>query len=195
MRRRAPTADTAQSSRAYSPGREWPAVFAGDASRAAYQRAFRAWTPAGWELVSGGQADLLRVLIDRVPAELGVGVVFGLAVLFGGHPKGDDAGRALLATLAGELEPARAHTLLVTLSDAWHSAEREAFDRRATAIQTELVRATRRLMVVELPERERDALRFIAEQLADIAPAGPEVSEIVPRERHAPGEGMLRRVE
>jgi hypothetical protein len=85
--------------------------------------------------------------------------------------------------------------LLVTLSEAWLSAEGQSFDQRAPAIQADLARAVRRLLVVALPESERDALRFIAEQLADIAPATLEASEIVPRERHAPGEGVLKRVE
>jgi hypothetical protein len=195
VRRRASATDNANAPRVDPAERAWASVFAGDATRAAYQQAFRARTPAGWDLVASAQSDLLRLLINRVPAQLGVGVVFGLAVLFAGHPKGEDAGRALLATLLSELEPARAHTLLVTLSEAWLSAESQPFDARAAAIQTDLLRATRRLLVVAMPESERDALRFIAEQLSDIAPAVPVASEIVPRDRHAPGEGLLMRVE
>jgi hypothetical protein len=195
LRRRASAIANANEPQFDPAARAWSAVFAGDATRAAYQLAFRARTPAGWELVASAHSDLLRLLINRVPAELGVGAVFGLAVLFGGHPKGEDAGRALLATLLTELEPARARTLLVTLSEAWLSAEGQSFDQRAPAIQADLARAVRRLLVVALPESERDALRFVAEQLADIAPATLEASEIVPRERHAPGEGVLKRVE
>ena len=170
----------------------WPDAEPSASALDAYRAAFRAHTSAGWELVASGQHDLLRLLVGRVPADPGVGVILGLAVLFGEHPKGEDAGRALLATVLRDLAPARARTLLVTLADAWVSAETRSFDRRAPAIQNDLARAVRRLLTVAAPPAERDALGFIAEQLADIAPAPPATPEIVPRERHAAPDGFLR---
>ncbi|HUG13709.1 MAG TPA: hypothetical protein VMM78_01725, partial [Thermomicrobiales bacterium] len=61
---------------------DWGDVFSGDASRAAYQRAFRAHTSANWGLIESGQSDLLRLLVGRAPAELGAAVILGLSVLF-----------------------------------------------------------------------------------------------------------------
>jgi hypothetical protein len=139
----------------------------GDASREAYRAALGRYTPAGWEVVERGQRDLLRLLVGRVPAETGAGVLFGLAVLFRAHPKGDDASRAVLATIVQELAPGRARTLLVTLADAWISTEPLPFDARPDAIADELRRAVRRLLAGELPPAERDALQFIAVQVRD----------------------------
>lgn len=138
-------------------------VFAGDASREAYQRAFRVHTPATWELIESGHDDLLRLLVGKIPAELGVPVIFGVSVLFAGHPKGDDAGRALLATALTDLAPRRSRTVLVTLADAWHNAERQAFDQRADALRAALQQALRRLTAVDLPAQEREALCFLGD--------------------------------
>lgn len=143
---------------------------AGDATRDAYQRAFRAHTSAAWSTIESGHDDLLRLLIGTIPAETGVPVIFGVSVLFAGHPKGDDAGRALLATALADLSPERARTLLATLADGWHNAERQAFDRRALHLREALQQALRRLGAVEMPQQERDTLRFIADLVDQSAP-------------------------
>lgn len=145
----------------------WEEAFPGDASRGAYQSAFQAHTPLSWELVQSSQNDLLRMLVNRVPADIGVPVVLGLAVLFGSHPKAEQASAALLGTITREMEPRRARTMLVSLATAWQSSERASFDGRAELIQTEMLRALRRLSTANLTEPERDATRFLQEQLED----------------------------
>lgn len=140
----------------------WDDVFTGDASRGAYQRALRQHTAVAWDVVETGHDDLLRLLIGRVPAELGVAIILGLSVLFTAHPKGDDAGRALLATILSDLDPQRARTLLVALEDAWHNVERQPFDRRADGLRESLLQGLRRLQATELPEAQREALGFIS---------------------------------
>jgi hypothetical protein len=144
----------------------WGDVFTGDTSREAYQRALRAHTSVTWYVVESGHDDLLRLLVGKVPADLGVTVILGISVLFAPHQKGADAGRALLATALSELAPHRARTLLVTLADAWHNAELHAFDQRSAAIGTALQQALRRLAAADLPETEREALHFIGELVA-----------------------------
>lgn len=161
------------SEQADTSGTRWEDVFGGDASREAYQREFRAHTSATWELVESGHDDLLRLLVRRVPADLGAPAIFALSVLFAGHPKGDDAGRALLGTVLSDLSPPRARTMLVTLADAWHNAERQPIDRRAGVLRAALLQAARRLSVANLPEEEREALRFVTEL---VEPEDPSAS-------------------
>ena len=148
----------------------WSAAFPGDASREAYRAEFQAHTPLSWDLVQSSQLDLLRMLANRVPADIGVPVILGLSVLFGSHPKADQASAALLGTITRELEPRRARTLLVTLGTAWRASERASFDGRAGVIQSEMLRALRRLSTAELTSNERDSLRFLGEQLDDAVP-------------------------
>lgn len=145
----------------------WAGVFSGDASQQAYQSGFRSHTPLSWELVQSSQSDLLRMLVNRVPADIGVPVILGLSVLFGEHPKADQASQSLLATMVREMEPRRARTMLVTLATAWQSAERSSFDGRAALIQTEMLRALRRLSTANLTPAEQDATRYLREQLED----------------------------
>lgn len=152
-----------QSSRAA----DWAAAFPGDASLTAYQTAFRSHTPLAWDLVQSSQSDLLRMLVNRVPAGIGVPVVLGLSVLFGSHPKAEQASAALLGTMVRELEPRRTRTMLVSLATAWQSSENASFDGRATLIQSEMERALRRLSTADLTAAERDAMRFLQEQLQD----------------------------
>lgn len=128
---------------------------------AAYQRAFRAHTPAAWEMVESGQADLLNLLVDRLPADLGVGVIFGVSVLFGGRADGDQAGFRLVTTMLDDLAPARSHLLVVTLADAWRSAEYRSIDDRAPTIRAVLRQAIRRLLTTTLSTDERQALESI----------------------------------
>ena len=148
----------------------WAEAFPGDASHGAYQAAFRAHTPLSWELVQSTQSDLLRMLMNRVPADIGAPVVLGLSVLFGSHPKAEQASAALLGTITREMEPRRARTMLVSLATAWQSSERASFDGRAELIQTEMLRALRRLSTADLTDPERDATRFLQEQLEDAVP-------------------------
>jgi hypothetical protein len=149
----------------------WAAVFTGDASRQAYRSTFQAHTPLSWDLVQSSQGDLLRMLVNRVPADTGVPVVLGLSVLFGSHPKADQASVSLLGTIVREMEPKRARTMLVSLSTAWLSSESASFDGRAPLIQEEMLRSLRRLSTADLTPAERDATRFLQEQLEDAIPA------------------------
>jgi hypothetical protein len=145
----------------------WSETFPGDSSRAAYQSAFQAHTPLSWDLVQSSQGDLLRMLVNRVPADTGVPVVLGLAVLFGSHPKADQASASLLGTIVREMEPRRARTMLVSLATSWQSSESASFDGRAPLIQEEMLRSLRRLSTADLTPAERDAVRFLQEQLDD----------------------------
>jgi hypothetical protein len=130
----------------------------GDASREAYQRAFRLHTPATWDLVELSQGDLLGMLVDRVPAEVGVGAILGVSVLFGNDPLGATRSRALLATVLDDLPPAHSRLMLLALADAWRSAERQPYDARADAIRAEVQRSLRRLAATGLSETERVTL-------------------------------------
>lgn len=152
-----------------APGRAeiWAEIFAGDSSRQAYQSRFQSHTPLSWELVESSQGNLLRMLVNHVPADIGVPVVLGLSVLYGAHPKADQASESLLGTMAREIEPRRARTMLVCLATAWQSAEGTSFDGRAEAIQAEMLRTLRRLSTADLSPAEHDALRFLNEQLED----------------------------
>ena len=105
------------------------------------------------------------MLVNRVPADIGVPVVLGLSVLFGSHTKADQASASLLGTVVRELEPRRARTLLVSLATAWQMSERAPFDDRAALVQTEMLRTLRRLSTADLTTEERDATRFLQEQL------------------------------
>jgi hypothetical protein len=140
----------------------WAALFPGDGSLRAYQSQFRAHTPLSWELVESGQSNLLRMLVNRVPADIGAPVVLGLSVLYSAHSKADQASESLLATMTREVEPRRARTML-----AWQAAEGTSFDGRAGMIQSEMLRTVRRLSTADLSPAERDALRFLQEQLED----------------------------
>lgn len=145
----------------------WTQIFPGDSSSRAYQSRFQAHTPLSWELVESGQGNLLRMLVNRVPADIGVPVVLGLSVLYSSHAKADQASESLLATMVREMDPRRARTMLVCLATAWQSAEGTSFDGRAGLIQTEMLRTLRRLSTADLTPPERDALRFLREQLED----------------------------
>jgi hypothetical protein len=162
--------EDAASAPAPSRAESWSAAFPGDASREAYRSEFRTHTPLAWELVQSSQLDLLRMLANRVPADIGVPVVLGLSVLFGSHPKADQASASLLGTIVRELEPRRARTLLVTLGTAWRASERASFDGRAGVIQSDMLLALRRLSTADLTPTERDAMRFLGEQLEDAIP-------------------------
>ena len=145
----------------------WAALFPGDSSLRAYQARFQAHTPLSWELVESGQGNLLRMLVNRVPADIGAPVVLGLSVLYSAHSKADQASESLLATMTREVEPRRARTMLVCLATAWQAAEGTSFDGRAAMIQSEMLRTLRRLSTADLNPAERDALRFLQEQLED----------------------------
>ncbi|MCM8749500.1 hypothetical protein NET02_10105 [Thermomicrobiaceae bacterium CFH 74404] len=125
--------------------REWEACFPGDASEEAYRVVFLRYSPLPWPLVHAAQGDLLRLLIKRVPAELGVPALLAVTALTATHPKPEAAARAALATLLNDLRPVHARTVLATLADAWSNAERAAYDQRGQLIAAELARSARRL--------------------------------------------------
>src|SRR5690606_10132508 len=80
------------------------------------------------------------------------------------HGKPDDAARATLAIIVNDLSPAHARTLLVTLSDAWHNAQRCPYDERPAAILAEVQPALRRLQTTSA--EETGAISAIQEQIA-----------------------------
>lgn len=125
--------------------REWEERFPGPASEDDYRRAFLKHSPLLWDIIQSTQHDLLRLLVNRVPAELGVPVIFSVTVIFGRHPKAEDAARAILATIVHDLRPAQARTLLVSLADAWHNAERSPYEQRGRIIAREFRQTLRRL--------------------------------------------------
>lgn len=124
---------------------QWAAAFPGPSAADDYRRTFLRFSPLYWELVQSTQRELLALLIDRVPAELGVPAIFALTALYANHRKPDDAARATLAIITGEIPPAHARTLLVALADAWHNAERQPYDARTTVVTAEFTQALRRL--------------------------------------------------
>lgn len=149
----------------------WRDMFPGDASREAYQLAMRPLTPLSWDVIEESDGDLLRLLIGRVPAELGGMVIFGLAVLFSGHPKAEQASVSMLATIVNEVEPGRARTLLIALSDGWRTASSSQIDQRSHIVRAELATALRRLRAVAMPDAERNSLDFL-QSVLDGIPAG-----------------------
>lgn len=135
--------------------RAWAERFPGPSSLEDYRRGFLRFSPLFWDIVQSTQRDLLRLLTGRVPAELGVPAIFGLTVLFGRHPKADDATRAALGMIVNELSPGQARTLLVSLADAWQNAERRPYDQRGPQVAAEFARALHRL---ELTHAEDDGV-------------------------------------
>lgn len=131
---------------------EWERAFLGASREDDYRRAFLRYSPLFWDIVQSTQCELLRLLVGRAPAEIGVPAIFGLTVLFGHHGKPDDAARATLAMIVNELEPAHARTLLISLADAWHNAERRAYDERGRVVADEFSRSLRRLRTTAAEE-------------------------------------------
>jgi hypothetical protein len=125
--------------------RDWAERFPGPSQLDDYRKAFLRYSPLFWDIVQSTQRDLLRLLVGRVPAELGVPAIFGLTVVFGAHPKADDATRASLAMIVNELAPAQARTLLVSLADGWQNAEHCPYDQRGPLVAREFRRALERL--------------------------------------------------
>lgn len=144
---------------------EWATYFRGPSSEADYRQAFLRYSPLYWDIVESTQRGMLRLLVDRVPAEIGVAAIFGLTVLFGKHGKPEDATRATLAILLNDLTPAHAWTLMVALADAWHNAERQPYERRGAAVAEEFGAALRRLASTDA--EETGAISAIQEQIAD----------------------------
>ncbi len=68
--------------------RQWTEYFSGPSSEADYRRAFLRYSPLFWDIVRSDQRELLRLLVDRVPADIGVSSIFGLSVTFMGHREG-----------------------------------------------------------------------------------------------------------
>jgi hypothetical protein len=134
-------------------------------SATAYRSAFQLYAPVAWDIVERAQGDLLRLLIGKIPAELGVPAILGANVLFDDHPKAEQASYALLATTLQELDPRRGRTLLATLVDGWRSASRAPLERRPAIIKEDLQRTIRRLEVTELAATERQALGFLRDLL------------------------------
>ena len=124
---------------------EWTRLFPGSSDEEDYRRAFLRFSPLYWDIVQSTQQDLLRVLVSRVPAELGVPAIFGLSVLYSRHGRPDDAARATLAMIVNELPAAHARSLIVALADAWQNAERRPYEARGREVADEFRRALRRL--------------------------------------------------
>lgn len=135
---------------------EWPAR--ADASLVAYQQAFQRHTTVDWALIEGPQADVLQLLIDRVPAEIGCQVILGLTAL---HTLDADQSAQILAIAINELRPGYAWALLVAIADAFADAETSSLDRRAESVAGELERVLRRLLALDLPEADHSALARI----------------------------------
>lgn len=149
--------------------REWAACFPGDASEDAYRVRFARHSPLPWGVVHSAQGDLLRLLIGRVPADLGVPALLAVTTLTARHPKPEEAARAALATVLHDLRPAHARTVLATLADAWNNAERAGYDERTRMVAAELLRVTRRLATASA--EAEGALTTLLEQL-DLAHEG-----------------------
>lgn len=149
----------------------WRVQFPGDASREAYQAAMRPLTPLSWDVIEESEGDLLRLLIGKVPADLGATVLFGLTVLFSGHPKADQASVSMLATVVTELEPGRARTLLIAISDGWRTASNRQIDLRPEIVCAALATALRRIRTAAIPDAERNALDFL-QSVLDGIPGG-----------------------
>lgn len=125
--------------------REWDEHFSGPSDREDYRKGFLRYSPLFWDIVQSTQRDLLRLLVGRVPAELGVPAIFALTVVYGDQLKADEAARATLATIVNELQPGHARTLLVALADAWHNSERSGYEERGKRVTGEFDLALRRL--------------------------------------------------
>lgn len=143
--------------------REWETCFPGDASEEAYRAVFLRYSPLPWPVVQAAQGDLLRLLIKRVPAELGVSALLAVTALTAAHPKPEAAAKAALATILNDLRPMHARTVLAALADAWSNAERAAYDRRGQLIAEELARSARRLTTAGADDQ--GALSTLMEQL------------------------------
>ncbi len=130
-----------------SRARQWTASFSGPSEEADYRRAFLRYSPLFWDVVRSDQRELLRLLVGRVPADVGVPAIFGLSVTFIGHPKSDEAARATLAMVVNELTPQHARTLLVCLADAWHNVSNAPYYQRGEIVAQEFLRAIGRLEV------------------------------------------------
>ncbi len=125
--------------------RQWTTYFSGPSEETDYRRAFLRYSPLFWDVVRSDQRELLRLLVGRVPADIGVPAIFGLSVTFIGHPKSDEAARATLAMLVNELSPQHARTLLVCLADAWHNVSNAPYHQRGEIVAQEFLRAIARL--------------------------------------------------
>lgn len=141
--------------------RQWSTYFTGAATEADYRRAFLRYSPLFWDIVRSDQRELLRLLVDRVPADIGVPAIFGLSVTFIGHPKADEATRATLAMIVNELSPQHARTLLVSLADAWDNATNAPYHQRAEIVTREFMRTIERLEVT--PANEAGVITSVRE--------------------------------
>jgi hypothetical protein len=126
--------------------KEWDHTFDGLADLAEYRKAFLVHSPLPWDILQSTQQDLLRLLVGRVPADLGVPAIFGLTVLFSHHPKPDDAAFAILSTTINELPPAHVKAVLTALSEAWHEAQQLPYEQRGAAVVGRLQQALERLV-------------------------------------------------
>jgi len=143
---------------------EWAHWFTGEASVPAYRTALAKHTSLAWEALWDAQSDLLRLLVDRVPAELGAPALLAIITLSARHSKPDEAGRALLATLVNELAPGHAYTVFAALADAWANVAATPYAEREQRIRAALCRVFRQLAAAGA-DRE-GALQTLAVQLA-----------------------------
>lgn len=142
-------------------------------SAVAYRLGFQRYAPVAWDVIERAQGDLLRLLVGKLPADLGVPAILGANVLFETHPKAEQASFSFLATGMNELDPRRARTLFATLADSWKAAARLPLERRAELMRRDVLRTVARLEVGDLPASERQGLAFLRD-LLDVAGGDPE---------------------
>lgn len=96
--------------------------------------------------------DVAALLVDRVPAMLGVPALLAISVLVSHSPKAREASRTLLLAITEELAPAHARTVLESLALAWHASQPIlAPELRRASLRGELLQTIRRLEASDVP--------------------------------------------
>ncbi len=149
----------------------WDSTFDGPTHPEEYRRAFLLHSPLPWEILQSTQQDLLRLLIGRVPAELGVPAIFGLTVLFSHHPKPDEAAYVVLATVNNELAPVHARDILTTLGEAWRDAQQRPYEGRGAAVASRLRQMLDQL--VPASDEERGAIDYLTQHITRVESEEP----------------------
>lgn len=146
---------------------DWMKLFPDDRSREAYRRAMLSRAPMSWEVIEDSQEDLLELIVGRVSADIGVQVILGVSLLFRGHSDAERASQSLLSMIMNDIAPPRARTMLIAMCDAWDGAQRQPPYKGPDFMRAAVARAVRRLIVLDIPDSERNALRTIQDMLAD----------------------------
>ncbi|GBD18584.1 hypothetical protein HRbin27_01081 [bacterium HR27] len=131
---------------------EWERWFRGESSQAAYRIELTRLTGLAPEVGGKLVEDVADLLVDRVPASLGVPALLAISVLVSHAPKASEASRVLLLAITEELAPAHARTVLENLALAWHASQCIfATDRRRAFLRAELLQTIRRLEASNAP--------------------------------------------